>query len=117
MCVVSMIGDHYGEKWWPKESPYTIPIQPLPDDLPFPKKPFKQYDWDKIFNRPAEVSKKEFDALKKEVEELKELLKRAKKYDEANNEPNCEIEDKMKLLRKVAEAVGINLDEVIGTAK
>ena len=30
------------------------------------------------------------------------LLKRAKKYDEENGEPNCEMDEKMALLRKVA---------------
>lgn len=84
MCVVSMIADHYNQKW--------------PDFSDFNK-----------------IGRKEFEDLKKEVKEMKELLRKAKIYDEANGEPNCEMEDKMKLLRKVAEAVGIDLDEVLKT--
>lgn len=88
MCTVSMIGDHFSEKW--KQPPYQQFITNIP-----------------------EVSRAEFEALKKEVEEMKALLKRAKEYDEKNNEPNCEIEEKMAMLRKFAEAVGISLDDVI----
>ena len=42
-----------------------------------------------------------------------ELLKRAKKYDEDNGEPDCEIDEKMDVLRKVAKLVGVDLDEVL----
>ncbi len=44
---------------------------------------------------------------------MKELLKRAKDYDIRNNEPDCEIEEKMEFLKKVAALVGINLDEIL----
>lgn len=92
MCVVSMIGDHYDDKW---------------------REPFNG----KLINTGTTytftgVSQKEFDDLKKEVEEMKQLLIKAKIYDEKNNEPDCEVEDKVAFLRKVAEAVGINLEEV-----
>lgn len=88
MCVVSMVGDHYNEKW---------------------QQPNYQHQF---FNIPN-ITRAEFDALKKEVEEMKVLLSRAKLYDEANNEPNCEMDEKMAMLRKFAEAVGINLDDIL----
>jgi hypothetical protein len=91
-----MIGDHY-QDWWPRKYPNAFP----PNQHPF---------WPII----QEVTREEFDSLKRDVEEMKALLKRAVKYDEDNNEPHCEIEEKMDLLRKIAEAVGINLDDVIG---
>jgi hypothetical protein len=83
-----MIGDHFNDKW-------------------------KQPSYQQIFTNIPDVSRAEFEALKKEVEEMKVLLKRAKEYDEKNNEPNCEIEEKMAMLRKFADAVGIDLDDVI----
>lgn len=43
---------------------------------------------------------------------MKQLLIKAKIYDEKNNEPNCEMEEKIILLKKVAELVGVNLEEV-----
>jgi hypothetical protein len=54
----------------------------------------------------------EFDALKKEVEELKKLLLAAKEFDKNTNQPDCEHEDKIKFIKSVADFVGINLDEV-----
>jgi hypothetical protein len=86
-----MVGDHYQDKW---RQPYQQTWTTWPTNAP---------------------SRQEFDALKKEVEDMKELLKRAKLYDEQNNEPNCEIKEKMEFLRNVAKLVGIDLDDVIGS--
>lgn len=94
MCVVSMVGDHY-DTWLPKKYPATFPSWPV---LP----------------TQQEVSRQEFDALRRDVEEMKALLRRAKEYDVANNEPDCEIEEKMALLKRIAELVGVDLSDVIG---
>jgi hypothetical protein len=40
------------------------------------------------------------------------LLERALKYDQDNNEPHCETESKVALLRKVAEAFGVDLNDI-----
>lgn len=87
MCVVSMVGDFYQDKW---TQPYYIQT---------------------VTNWP-EVSKAEFEALKREVMEMKELLKRALKYDQENGEPDCQIDDKVALLKKMAELVGVDLNEL-----
>jgi hypothetical protein len=92
MCVVSMVGDHYQDKWQDLPGIASWPLHPQP-----------------------EISRQEFDQLKRDVEEMKALLQRAKKYDEENGEPDCEIEEKMALLRKVARMVGVDLDDVIAT--
>ena len=63
MCVVSMVGDHYNDKW--KQPQWTGIISNV------------TYDY-------SQVSKKDFDALKKDVEEMK----------------------------KVAELVGVNLEDI-----
>ena len=91
MCVVSFIGDHYQDKWKPI---------------------FPQTTTSYTFTSTG-PTQEEFDKLKKEVEEMKELLRKAKIYDEVNNEPNCEMEDKMNFLRMVAKYVGIDLDDVL----
>lgn len=96
MCVVSMVGDHYRDKWAPK----------FPDD----GVPYTPYNpWPAI----TPVSRQEFDDLKREVKEMIALLKRAKKYDEDNNEKDCEIADKMDFLRRVAKSVGIDFDKAL----
>jgi len=87
MCTVSMIGDHFNDKW---NSPY----------------------YQQTFTNLSLISKQEFDALKKEVEDMKQLLIRAKIYDEKNNEPNCEIEEKIETLRKIADLMGVDLNDV-----
>lgn len=97
MCVVSTVGDFYNNRWikqtWYPSNPPTAPYAPI---LP-------------------EITRAEFDNLRREVEEMKELLIRAKKYDEENGEPDCEMDDKLKVLRKVAEMVGIDLEDVLGS--
>lgn len=90
MCVTSMIGDYYQERY------DHHPLQPL--------------TW---INMPPAVSRDEFDALRKDVEEMKELLKRAKDYDERTGQPDCEIEDKMAMLRRLADLLGVDLSSVI----
>jgi hypothetical protein len=82
-----MVGDHFHDKW----------NQPL----------YQQY-----FTNIPYISREEFDALKKEVEDMKQLLIKAKIYDEKNNEPNCEIEDKVATLKRIAELMGVDLSEV-----
>lgn len=110
MCVVSMVGDFYNDRW--------------KDDFP-PKRSFPsfpgtfvlQYATQNELNDLREMLKEHmeaFSALKKEVEDCKELLMRAKKYDVDNNEPDCEIEDKVALIKKVAELVGVNMNDVFG---
>jgi hypothetical protein len=94
MCVVSMIGDHFHDKWDPLR-------QYIPQQNPYTN-----------ISYTTLVTKEEFNKLKIEVEEMKALLKRAKIYDEKNNEPNCEIEEKMTFLREVAKLVGVDLDEI-----
>lgn len=90
MCVVSMVGDHFSDKF--------KPIQPA-------------------FNYVQGISQAEFDQLKKEVLEMKELLKKAIKYDKDNNEPDCQKEDKIKLLKEIAKAVGVDLEDIFKDTK
>lgn len=99
MCAVSMIGDYYREilpirypqfEFYPATTETTITVSPSP-------------------------TREEFDALKKEVLEMKELLKRAKAYDEATGQEDCEQDEKIALLRKVADLVGVDLREVFGS--
>ena len=87
MCTISMIGDGWREQFpqrWPN---YNVVDGTL-------------------------VTRAEFDALKKEILELKNLLLAAKKFDEATGQPHCETDDKVQLIKEIAKAVGVNMDEV-----
>ena len=127
-----MVGDHYNEKWpWqvPDGPPYDQPNLPgLPgipriDPTPWidrpgsprrlpPIRPVKPNP-EPSYPQAPPVTREEFDKLREDVQEMIDLLKRAKEYDKQNNEPDCELEEKMAKLRKIAELVGINLDEVV----
>lgn len=87
MCVVSMITDG-----WKDQFPHRFPEFP-------------------------NITRGEFEALKKEVEELKKLLLEAKKFDEITGQPNCEMEDKVKLLKEIAKVVGVDLKSVFNTTQ
>ena len=106
MCVVSMVGEFYGDQWKPRP---WFPHIPEPTFTPVPTTTGGSTP---IVIGPN-ISRQEFDDLKRQVMEMKELLKRAKAYDERNNEPDCEIDEKMDLLRRVARMVGVDLDDVI----
>lgn len=111
MCVVSMVGDHYRDNWFPEKKSYIKPYYPYVPYSPEPKEIDIPQVIQDIFNS-KEVTRKEFEALRKEVLEMKKLLQRALEYDKKNNEPDCQIEDKVSLLKKVAEAVGVDLSEL-----
>jgi hypothetical protein len=95
---MSMIGDHYHDKWTDRKSA---------EDL-FPS-PVKRNEYILI---PSPVTREEFEKLKAEVAEMKALLLKAKKYDEDNGEPGCEMESKVEVLKRVAEMVGVDLSEI-----
>ena len=96
MCVVSNIGDNYRDNFQPRWP--NVPIQPtIYPNQTIPLLP---------------VSREEFEALKKEVEELKVLLKAAKKFDEQTNQPDCHMDDKVDFIKKLAEFVGVDLEDI-----
>jgi hypothetical protein len=105
MCTVSMVGDFYSDKW--RDRYNTLPTNPF---LNLPGSGMGGYGI-------GGISREEFDALKREVADMKELLKRAKAYDEKNGEPDCELDEKVALLRRVAQLVGVDLSDVIGQPK
>lgn len=93
MCMVSNIGDSWAEQFpdkWPKFTPPII----TPD-----------------------VTREEFNALRNEVIELKKLLEVAKKFDQATGQPDCQMEEKVKLIKAIAKLVGVDLGDVLEPSK
>lgn len=95
MCVVSMVMDHYTEKWRelqpylpntigpssPNPSPHTLPaIQPFKPVIP-----------------------------QADIDEFYRLLDRAREYDKRNNEPECELEEKKETLKTLAKQLGVEI--------
>jgi hypothetical protein len=85
MCAVSMIMDHFHDKWQqqrPQVFPYPLPAPPQPG------------------------------ITVAEIEEFHQLLERARKYDREHNQPDCELEEKKQRLLKLAEKLGVKIDFV-----
>lgn len=137
MCVVSYVGDQYRDDFpnrWPQ-----FPIQPIVpwDNTPLSQRPHpfeptqdalrecavcgydRGYYLHDLFEtaKPSrrEVSREEFNALKKEVKELRKLLLAAKEFDEATGQADCEMDEKIEFIRQLADFVGVDLDEVFGS--
>jgi hypothetical protein len=105
MCTVSNVGDYWKDdfnKRWPNINPN---VYPLPDGTNWPTTPAGV----KPFNSQEEIAK-----LRKEMEELKLLLLAAKRYDEQMGEPDCEMDDKVALIKKIAKLVGVDMRDVFG---
>lgn len=94
MCTISFIGDQYADRWkWIPTAPPIYPNQSIP--------------------APA-ITREEFEQLRKEVQDLRKLLIAAKAVDRATGQPDCEMAEKIELLRRVAEIVGVSLDDILG---
>lgn len=98
MCAVSNSMDGFRDNFFPKSPWANPPSNPLVWPLPA---------------TPNGPSRREFDALKNELEALKDLLRAAKIYDEKTNQPDCEMAEKVDWLKKMAEYLGVDLEDVL----
>jgi hypothetical protein len=93
MCVMSMVmqtkTDDWIQRYWPP--PYTMPPVVPADPLPVPLAP---------------------PPTQEEMDFLRRLMEAAKWYDTANGEPDCELGYKKALLRKMAKALGVDIQFV-----
>ena len=96
MCVVSMIYDHYWDKWNRHHPPYDL--------LPLPSPQFPPSRGGSGL-APFVTSP----ITPEEIAEFRKLLERAREYDKKHNEPNCELEEKKARLRKLAEEMGVTI--------
>lgn len=99
MCFVSYVGDSYGEKF-PKKYPWLDGMQ-------------QASGTSTAGGFVYGVTRTEFEALRDDVKEMKEILISAKLYDESNAEEPCFKEEKVELLRRIAELVGVDLEDLL----
>lgn len=97
MCTLSNIGDYWGDSYR-RRYPQPSIVQP-----------WVVTDWSPV---PSNISQEEFNKLKAEVEALRKLLEAAKEFDEATDQPNCEVDPKVALIKAVAEALGVDMSTV-----
>ena len=88
MCSVSMIMDHFRDKW--QQPPYILP-QPY-----------------QVWQPPI---------TQDEIAEFRKLLERARKYDRDNGEPDCELQEKKDALKKIADAMGVDISFIDETSE
>lgn len=110
-CVYSMIADHFYEKWkrWVPQQPVipTGPMNPnLPVIIPMP-------GWPQTIPVPVQdetaVTLPAPQLTPEEIEDLRKLLERAKKYDEETGQKECELEEKKRRLIELAEQLGAKI--------
>lgn len=119
MCVVSMVMDHHLDKWkdrFPWTQPWRNPIapqpfQPYPDDTRVDPSPLETFKIEGVVTNKD--LKKELEELKKEFQDFKKLMEKAIEYDKRTNQPNCEDANKKELIKKIAEALGIDVKEIL----
>ena len=99
MCTVSMVVDGYREQF-PDRWPYLI------------KRPAEQ-EWNPSNLDLGYASKAALEALRQEVLELKQLILAAQRFDEHTGQPDCQTEEKLDLLRALADQLGVDLSDVL----
>ncbi len=103
MCTVSMIYEHYRDRWQPLVPWYPQPWQPEPVT------PMSPAD----FQKALEVFKPAAPAITPaEVAEFRKLLERAREYDKRMNQPDCELDAKREILKQLAAALGLDISFV-----
>ena len=96
MCTVSMIMDHYTERWHHHQQP----VHPFTDGTD------GTGQWQQTWPQ------REMPINDEEVLEFRRLLDRARKYDRDNNEPNCEMDEKKQRLLELARELGADVGAI-----
>lgn len=97
MCVVSNTIDYHRD-WWPDKDPYKG----------WPKKTTAP---DPIFIPVTSPPQPYTGPTKEQFEEFLKLLRAAKLYDNATGQPDCEMDEKKKLVKELAERLGVPLPD------
>ena len=107
MCMVSAVGDNW-RNTFPERNPWYTP-QPVINPNPNYIYPLNHEIYSTVGAAPT---REEFESLKKEMQELKALLLAAKHFDEKTDQHDCETDEKVELIKRIAELVGVDMKEV-----
>lgn len=88
MCAVSAIMDIWKHQW---EKDYCWPPGPWHGEPPIPYYP----------SLPT----------KEEIEDFRRIYEKAKRFDKETGQPDCENKEKIRLLKELAEKLGV-LDQI-----
>lgn len=104
MCVMSMVSDYEIDKWRQWASPVSPPNTTTPIVI--------QNGDPKKLEIQIENLNKNFEELRKDFLDFKKLILKAIDYDERNNEPECEVEDKVRLIKEIAGRLNIDVSDI-----
>lgn len=112
MCVVSNVGDYWKNTNPNERHPWvSIPaVMPIAQPMPNVSLP-------NVTRIVEYATKDDIEKLRKEMTELRELLTAAKKFDEAQGEPDCEMDEKVALIKMFAKAVGVDMSQIFPDKK
>lgn len=96
MCTMSMIYDHFFDKWRDRQ-----PAQPIYVPNPFGPSPFPTIP---VPGLPP--------ITPEEIAEFRKLLDSAREYDRKHNQPDCETEEKRRKVKELAEKLGVDISFV-----
>lgn len=120
MCTMSMVMDHYADKW--TQPPYTYPgiVTTYPSypggssvggiggtSSPNQTPPIA---WSKLLQPQLPTVPKPKPITSEEIEEFRTLLERAREYDRKNNEPDCELQEKKQKILDLAAEHGLKIE-------
>lgn len=120
MCIVSMVTDEWHEDWkkrYPGTAPNTVPWKETTTAPDWESSPpgtvtpttVPPLDLSKLVDF---ISREEFNKLKKEIKQLRKTIKAAKKLDEAMGQNECEKDEKIKIIKDIAKAFGVNFENI-----
>ena len=94
MCMTSTTGDYWANTF-PQRWPDIGKIEIIPGTI-----------------GPLPASQNDIAALRAEVKELRKLLLASKKFDEATGQPDCEMGEKVALIKAIAKMVGVDMKDI-----
>lgn len=106
MCVVSMVTDHYTDKWRPKPiGPYEAPYPFYPNGPFIPRQETPEEQQQRLKDLENQIQRAFAPKVKpitdEEINEFRQLMERAREYDKRNSEPHCEDGEKIVQLKRV----------------
>ncbi len=105
MCTYSAIADNF-RRTAPERHPWIPPVIINPHDVT--KRDVENNNF--VYTEPL-ATKQDIADLRKEMLALKDILKAALKFDEETGQKDCEQEDKIRMIRELAEMVGVDMED------
>lgn len=105
-----MIGDE-----WTRQLPQKPYYPQMPNSGDFPeiqKNSISQNNLNYLLEE-LKHSKEKTKALKKDLKSLRKLLKAAMKFDKETGQPDCHVDEKVGIIKKLADEMNVNMKGIL----